>query len=129
MIKVLLVDDVASILKGLRMRFALEPDLLVVGEATDGSEALKLALALQPDVVVMDIKMRGMDGITTTQRLRELVPGAAVVILSIHDDADTKTKAHNAGAAAFVEKRIPAESLIRVIRGLLPGTAVNPAGY
>ena len=129
MIKILLVDDTASILKGLRMRLALEPDLLVVGEATDGNEALKLARALQPDVVVMDVQMRGMDGITTTQWLRELVPAAAVVILSIHDDADTKTQAHNAGAAAFVGKRTPAESLIRIIRDLLPGTAVNPAGY
>jgi DNA-binding NarL/FixJ family response regulator len=129
MIKVLLVDDMASVLRGLRMRLALEPDLLVVGEATDGKEALKLARNLRPDVVVMDVEMRGMDGIAATQRLRELVPGAAVVILSIHDDADTKTKVYNAGAAAFVEKRCPAECLIRVIRSLLPGTAVNPAGY
>jgi DNA-binding NarL/FixJ family response regulator len=77
----------------------------------------------------MDIEMPEMDGIVTTRMLRESVPDALVVVLSIHDDAETQTEVRRAGAAAFVEKRSPAESLIRVIRSLFPKSAVNAACY
>ncbi len=116
MICVLLVDDQTVVRHALRVRFHLEPDLQVVGEASTSSEALTLAQTLTPDVVLMDIQMPGMDGIEATAALRRVVPQSAVVILSIHDDAHTRGRAQAAGAVAFVEKRGATDSLLAVIR-------------
>jgi DNA-binding NarL/FixJ family response regulator len=116
MIRVLLVDDQAVVRRGLRVRFHLEPDLQIVGEASTGREALSLAQTLAPDVVLMDIEMPGMDGIEATAALRRVVPQSAVVILSIHDDAQTRGRARAAGAVAFVEKRGGTDRLLSAIR-------------
>ena len=116
MIRVLLVDDQTVVRHALRVRFHLEPDLQVVGEASTGSEALTLAQTLTPDVVLMDIEMPDMDGIEATAALRRVVPQSAVVILSIHDDAQTRGRAQAAGAVAFVEKRGATDSLLSAIR-------------
>jgi DNA-binding NarL/FixJ family response regulator len=100
----LLVDDDHRLRQGLRMRLALEPDLVVVGEADDGTEAVQRAIELAPDIVVMDVEMPNMDGIAAIQSLRRQAPSSAVVVLSIHDDEATRARAIAAGAAAFVAK-------------------------
>src|SRR6266566_2426317 len=122
MIRLVLVDDQATVRHGLRMRLLLEPDIMVVGEASNGNEALALVQELSPDVVLMDIEMPGMDGITTTASLHAAVPQSAVVMLSIHDDSATRVQAQMAGAVAFVEKRGPTEALLTAIR-----RAIRPA--
>jgi two-component system, NarL family, response regulator NreC len=116
MIRVLLVDDQAVVRRGLRVLFRLEPDLQVVGEASTGTEALTLAQTLTPDVVLMDIEMPEMDGIEATAALRRVVPQSAVVILSVHDDAQTRGRAQAAGAVAFVEKRGATDALLSAMR-------------
>src|SRR5436305_13411028 len=116
MIRLLLVDDQPVVRRGLRVRFQLEPDMEVVGEASTGREALILAQALSPDVVLMDIEMPVMDGIETTTALRTVVPQSAVVILSIHTDRQTRMRAQVAGAVAFVEKRGTTDTLLAAIR-------------
>jgi DNA-binding NarL/FixJ family response regulator len=116
MIRVLLVDDQAVVRHALRVRFNLEPDLEVVGEASSGREALALAQSLTPDLVLMDVEMPEMDGIEVTAVLRRVVPQSAVVILSIYDDAQTRGRAQAAGAVAFVEKRGATENLLTTIR-------------
>jgi len=98
------------------VRFHLEPDLQVVGEASTGTEALLLAQTLTPDVVLMDILMPEMDGIQATIALRRAVPQSTVVILSIYDDAQTRGQAQAAGAVACVEKRGETETLLSAIR-------------
>jgi two-component system response regulator DesR len=115
-IKLLLVDDLACVREGLRMRLGLEPDLQVVGEAGDGAEALTLASSLQPDVIVMDVEMPGMDGLAATAALRGADPGCAIVTLSLHDDIATRRRAHVAGARAFVAKHQPVDHLLAAIR-------------
>lgn len=117
MIKILLVDDQTAVRWGLKMRFGLEPDFIVLGEAGTGVEAIQAAQALRPDVVVMDVEMPEMDGITATQRLHEMMPQVGVVMLSIHGDADTRARAEAAGARAFVEKQDADETLLTAIRG------------
>ena len=116
MIRVLLVDDQPVVRRGLRVRFQLEPDIQVIGEASTGSEALTLAQILTPDVVLMDIEMPDIDGIEATVALRTVVPQSIVVILSIHTDRQTRMKAQAAGAVAFVEKRGTTDILLAAIR-------------
>jgi two-component system response regulator NreC len=116
MIRVLLVDDQAVVRHALRGRFYLEPDLLVIGEASTGREALALAQALSPDVVLMDIAMPGMDGIEATAALHRVVPQSVVVILSISNDPQTRKQAQAAGAVAFVEKHGVTDTLLAAIR-------------
>ena len=116
MIRLLLVDDQPIVRRGLRLRFQLEPDMQVVGEASTGREALSLAQALFPDVVLMDIEMPDMDGIEATKALGTVVPQSAVVILSIHTDRQTRIRAQAVGAVAFLEKRGTTDTLLAAIR-------------
>lgn len=123
MIRILLVDDKPTVLRGLRLRLSLEGDFDVVGEALNGEGAVALAQELRPDVVVMDVGMPQMDGITAIERLKEVLPGTPVVVLSVYDDADTKNRAFQAGAASFVEKRVLSNRLSAAIRSAVLGAA------
>lgn len=116
MIRVLLVDDQPAVRRGLGLRLRLEPDMQIVGEAGSGKEALRLAQALAPDVVLMDVELPELDGIETTAALRTVLPLSAVVMLSIHDDVQTRTRAQAAGAVAFVAKGGTTDQLIATIR-------------
>jgi DNA-binding NarL/FixJ family response regulator len=119
MIRLLLVDDQAIVRQGLRMRLLMEPDIVVIGEASSGEQALELANLLSPDIVLMDVEMPGMDGITATAALRANTPQSAVIMMSIHDDARTRAQAQAAGAAAFVEKSGMLEVLLATIRQIV----------
>jgi len=116
-IKLLLVDDQASVRTGLKMRIALEPDMTVVGEAANGLEAIELTPALQPDVVLMDLEMPELDGISATSRLHALSDGPAVVVLTLYDSSELRQKALDAGAAAFIGKQDVCEKLFDAVRG------------
>ncbi|HWZ17372.1 MAG TPA: response regulator transcription factor [Ktedonobacteraceae bacterium] len=122
MIKLLLVDDQSIVRQGLRMRLLMEPDIVVIGEASSGEQALELVHVLSPDIVLMDVEMPGMDGITATAALRDNTSQSAVVMMSIHDDAHTRTRAQAAGAAAFVEKSGTLEVLLATIRQIVEFT-------
>ncbi len=115
-IRVLIVDDQQAVRRGLHIRLSLEPEVEIIGEAKDGAEAISLAGSLQPDVVLMDARMPGMDGIEATAALRAVARESAVVILSLDDDAKTRTRAKEAGAVAFVAKGRMEEELLAVVR-------------
>lgn len=127
MIKLLIADDEPAVRRGLQMRLAAEPDVSVVGEAADGEAVLRLAQTLHPNVVLMDIQLAGMDGITATKALRALSPDTAVIILTIHDDANTQACAKAAGATAFVSKRGIPDELPDVIRQAARRPAAAPS--
>jgi len=115
-IRLLLVDDEPAVRRGLKMRLELEPDVEVVGEAGNGESALELVAELSPSVVLMDVEMPVMDGISATREINAGASGAAVVVLSIHDDRDTIERAKLAGAVSFVPKTDMDEALLNAIR-------------
>src|SRR5579884_4204467 len=98
-IRLLLVDDQPAVLRGLRMWLGLEPDLVVVGVAEHGAEVGPLIDALRPHVVLMDVEMPGRDGLTVAAAMRYRCPAVPVVMLSLHDDIETRARAWAAGAA------------------------------
>jgi two-component system, NarL family, nitrate/nitrite response regulator NarL len=110
------VDDQPAVRRGLRMRFALEPDLEVIGEAGDATEAISLAQTLGPDVVLMDVDMSDIDGILAIAMLRQVAPHSTVVIFTLYDDAAMRARVRGAGAAAFVAKHQTEEALLVAIR-------------
>jgi DNA-binding NarL/FixJ family response regulator len=116
MIRVLLVDDQPAVRRGLGILLQLEPDIQIVGEASTGREALSKVQALSPNVVLMDVEMPEMNGIEATAALRATASTSVVVMLSIHDDPQTRRRAQAAGAVAFVEKRGAIDSLLAAIR-------------
>ena len=115
-VQLLLADDCLAVRRCLRTRLSLESDLEVVSEAGSGAEAISLAEVLRPEVVLMDLTMPGMDGISATSVLRSVAPATAVVILTLHDDAETRVRAVEAAAAAFVAKHQTKETLLVEIR-------------
>ncbi len=119
MIRVLIVEGKAEVRWGLRMRLAIEPDMAVVGEAGTAEQALALAQALDPDVMVVDIGMWGADGVDVVKRLRAAVPAAAAVVLTLQGDEETRARAQEAGAQAFLEKCGGATDLLQTIRRLV----------
>ena len=111
-IRLLLVDGQPAVQRGLKMRFALEPDLKVVGEAGGVAEAIPLARALRPDVVLMDVEMPGAEGISGIAALRRVAPRCAVVVFTLYDDAAMRARAREVGAAALVAKHQTEETLL-----------------
>ena len=102
------------------MRFALEPDLKVVGEAGDAVEAIPLARTLHPDVILMDVELPGVSGTAAIETLSTATPHSGVVIFTLRDDPATRGRARAAGAAAFVAKHQTEETLLAAIRGVAP---------
>lgn len=115
-IRILLVDNQASVRQGLRMQLSLEPDLVVIGEATDGDSAIKVAATLKPDVTVMDVDMPLMNGISATQRICQNEPNSKIVVLTMYADPVTKRNAVAAGAVDVIEKQPSPVMLMQAIR-------------
>jgi two-component system, NarL family, response regulator LiaR len=120
-IRVLISDDHGVVRQGLRMFLSLDPDIQVVGEASDGREALEMARELVPDVVLMDLLMPVMNGIEATRAIRSALPEVEVMALtSVLEDASV-TDAIRAGAIGYLLKDTNVEELHRAVRGAAEG--------
>ena len=115
-IKLLVVDDIPQTRKDITRLLYFEDDMVVIGEAGDGVEALKKISELQPDVVLMDINMPQMDGITATERVCNVYPHVAVVIISIQGESEYLKKAMVAGARDYLVKPLGSEEMAGTIR-------------
>jgi two-component system response regulator NreC len=114
-IRILLVDDHAVIRSALKMLLESQPNIEIVGEASNGNEAIQLAGVTQPDVVIMDITLPDISGIEATLRLKKLHPEVAVVALTIHEDEQYFFEMLKAGASGYVPKRAAPEDLVSAI--------------
>ena len=121
-LRVLLADDHVTVRHGLKLLIEGEPDMTVVGEASDGAAAVKLAVECRPDVVVMDVSMPGVNGLVATRMLKKVLPGAAVVMLTRHADDAYLQELLRAGASGYVLKQSPPAELLQAIRSTATAT-------
>jgi DNA-binding NarL/FixJ family response regulator len=123
-ITVLLADDHALVRRGFRRMLEDDPGIAVVGEAGDGAEAVRLALALKPQVIVMDSAMPQMGGLEATRKIHEILPNAAVLVLSMHSEDTLVRQAMDAGARGYVLKNAANLDLVAVVRRVARGEMV-----
>ena len=127
-VRVLLVDDQELVRSGIRRILRRRDGFEIVGECADGDEVPAALTNAQVDVVVMDLRMKRVDGIEATQRLRDAEDAPAVLALTTFDDDEMLSGALRAGAAGFVLKDSPAEDLIRAVRTVAGGSSwLDPA--
>jgi two-component system, NarL family, response regulator NreC len=120
-IRILLADDHAVVRQGFKLILNQEPDMEVVGEASDGVETVKLALQMRPHVVIMDIGMPKMNGVEATRRIMESGLETKVLILSMHKDAVYVRETLRAGAKGYLLKESIDHDLLRAIRAVAQG--------
>jgi DNA-binding NarL/FixJ family response regulator len=116
-LRIVLVDDHKVMRDGLRALLALESDIEVVGEASDGAQALEVVRACRPDAVVMDIGMPGVNGIQATRNIVKELPSVRVIALSVHTDRPYVSQMLEAGASTYVTKIAAHSELVAAIRG------------
>jgi len=125
--RVALVDDQSLVRMGFRMVLEAQPDIEVVGEASDGAEALALARRARPDVVLMDVRMPGTDGIAATAAITAELPDTRVLVLTTFDLDEYAFGALRAGASGFLLKDARPDELLAAIRAVAGGdAAVSP---
>jgi len=120
-IRVLLAEDHILVREGVRALLEAQPDMEVVAEASDGSEAVRKALDLLPDVVLMDITMPGTNGLEATRLIRKAAPGVRILALTMHGTDDYFFRLLDAGASGYVLKESASSDLLSAIRAVHRG--------
>src|SRR5437764_11887726 len=127
-LRVLIVDDHALFRRGLQMVLASEPDIEVVGEASDGAEAVEKAKALRPNVVLMDVRMPKRSGIEAAGVIREELPDAKILMLTMSDEEADLYEAIKAGASGYLLKALSIEEVPDAIRSVWSGQSrISPS--
>ncbi|MDO9281347.1 MAG: response regulator transcription factor [Methylotenera sp.] len=126
-IRVLIVDDHTLFRSGIKLLLERQTGFEVVGEAGDGLEGVKRAKQLKPDVVLLDLHMPGTSGLEAIPLLREEVPQAQVIMLTVSEDADDLLEALRAGARGYLLKNIEMDFLLDSIRRAAAGESVMSA--
>ena len=127
-IRAMIVDDHALFRRGLEMVLEEEPDIELVGQASDGAEAVEKAAESLPDVVLMDIRMPRSSGIEACRAMKEEAPSAKIVILTISDEEEDLFEAIRAGASGYLLKDIPLDEVADAVRAVHGGQSlINPS--
>jgi CheY-like chemotaxis protein len=126
LVRVMVVDDHKVLREGLAEILRAQPDMELVGEASDGVEAFQMANRLRPDVVIMDISMQRLDGIRATRRITKSMPQVRVIGLSTFEEAARGKALREAGAIGYVSKSQPAEQLLSAIREAVRPGLIRP---
>jgi DNA-binding NarL/FixJ family response regulator len=127
-VRIILADDHAIMLEGLKSLFERERDLEIVGVAHNGREAVRLAEKLAPDVVIMDVSMPDLNGIEAARKIMSQNPGMKVIALTIHSDARYAVEMIKAGARGYILKQCAYEEIKRAVRIVVKGEAYLSPG-
>ncbi|MFT5142152.1 MAG: DNA-binding NarL/FixJ family response regulator [Rhodothermales bacterium] len=120
-IRIVLADDHPAFRDGIAGRLNREPDMLVVGEASNGEGALQLVRAQDPDVLVLDLDMPGINGVEVTRRLFQEQARTQVLVLSAYEDEDYIFAVLDSGAAGYLTKQEPLATIVEAVRGIAVG--------
>ncbi len=123
-IRVLIADDHDLIRQALRTIIDEEPDMEVVGEASDGEQAVNKALELRPDAVLMDIQMPKLSGVEATERIKRQLPDVIVLVLTVHDSNEYILRILEAGASGYLTKGIISKDIPAAIRAAINGESI-----
>jgi NarL family two-component system response regulator LiaR len=127
MIRVVICDDQWIVCEGLEAILSADPEIEVVGLASEGAEALEKVAQTLPDVVLMDLKMPGMNGVQATRRIAELYPQVRVLVLTTYGSDEWVFDAVRVGASGYLLKGTPRAQLIAAVKGTAAGeTYVDP---
>ena len=119
--QILLADDHQVIIDGLKALLSGEPDMEVIGQATDGLQVLPRVLELKPDVLVLDLMMPGLGGLEVARQMKERAPSTKVIVLSMHANDAYVDEALRNGASGYVLKQAEARALVDAIRAVSAG--------
>jgi NarL family two-component system response regulator LiaR len=122
-ISLVIVDDHAIVRQGLRTYLELQPDIEVVGEASDGREALEVVRDTLPDIVLMDLVMPHVDGVEATRTITMLSPSSRVIVLTSFSEDEKVFASIKAGAQGYLMKDVLPQELVRAIRTVHRGEA------
>jgi DNA-binding NarL/FixJ family response regulator len=133
MIRILIVDDQMIVRHGLKSLLEIQEDFTVIGDAANGQEALQIIASLGqqsqlPDVVLLDVRMPVMDGVATTQELKNNYPEINILILTTFDDDEYISQAMNYGAKGYLLKDSPPEDIAIAIRVVNKGHTYMGSG-
>jgi two-component system response regulator NreC len=120
-IRVLLADDHTILRAGLKMMLNIQPDIEVIGEASDGKQAIAEAQRLSPDVILMDITMPECNGIEATRQVKRILPDTRVLVLTMHENEEYLFQVLRAGASGYILKEAADTELISAIRSVYAG--------
>lgn len=128
MIRLLICDDQIIVREGLQVIFDSDPDIEVVGTATDGAQAIELIPRLRPDIILMDLKMPIMNGVQATRVIKERFPAIYVLVLTTYDADEWVFDAVRSGAEGYLLKDTPREMLINAVKNTVTGkTYIDPS--
>jgi DNA-binding NarL/FixJ family response regulator len=127
-IRVFIADDHAVVRDGLSLLLSQLDGFEVVGEAATGDEAVKQAVILKPDVILMDVQMPGTDGVEATRQITRLLPGIAVLMLSMYSDEAAAVGAMRAGARGYLLKGARHAEVAAALRAVVAGQAIFGEG-
>ena len=113
--RILIVDDHEAVRAGVRAILQARPGIEICGEAANGREALEKASALKPDLIILDITMPIVDGFTAARQISKLLPGIAILLLSMHESPNIVNVAKSSGARGYVAKSEGMSVLLKAV--------------
>jgi two-component system, NarL family, response regulator NreC len=121
LVRILIADDHEIVRKGVATVLSVRPDLEICGEAADGEEAVRKAEELRPDLVILDLTMPGLNGISAAEKIRKILPGVPILILSMHEGASLLETFRHIGVQGYVPKTQASEKLLDAVDALANG--------
>ncbi|GHO43198.1 response regulator [Ktedonospora formicarum] len=123
-IRLMLVDDHEVVRLGMRAAFELEPDILIVGEASNGAEAVAKVGVLAPQVILMDVRMEKMSGIEACREIKSLTPQVNILMITSYTDDRAALASALAGASGYLLKNVSRAELLKAIRLVATGVSL-----